>query len=126
VIEVTDEQFERLIAESMDELPAEHMRAVQNVAITYADEPTEDQRVQLELRNDQSLFGLYEGIPLARRQGLTSYPPDRITIFKLPIAAAVSDEKELKAQIKHTLWHEVAHYFGLDHPAIHTIERNWK
>lgn len=126
MLDISDEQFAQLIAESMDELPEEHMRAVQNVAITYADEPTEDQRIQLELRHDQSLFGLYEGIPLARRQGMTSYPPDKITIFKHPILHFVSTPAELKAQVKHTLWHEIAHYFGLDHPAIHSIERNWK
>jgi predicted Zn-dependent protease with MMP-like domain len=125
VLEISDEQFAALIAESMDELPEEHMRAVQNVAIVYADEPTPEQRVQLELRNDQSLFGLYEGIPLARRQGMTSYPPDKITIFKLPILHFVTTPAELKAQVKHTLWHEIAHYFGLDHDAIHGIERNW-
>jgi predicted Zn-dependent protease with MMP-like domain len=126
VLEVSDEQFEQLISESMDELPQEHMEAVKNVAIVYADEPTPEQREKLELRNDQSLFGLYEGVPLARRQGMTSYPPDKITIFKLPMLSFVTDIKQLKAQVKHTLWHEIAHYFGLDHPAIHTIEHNWK
>lgn len=126
MLEISDDRFATLISESMDELPAEHMDAVKNVAIVYDDEPTPDQRVQLELRNDQSLFGLYEGVPLARRQGMTSYPPDKITIFKLPMLQFVSSEAELKAQVKHTLWHEIAHYFGLDHDAIHGIERNWK
>ena len=126
MLEVSDEQFAALIADSMDELPKEHMEAVKNVAIVYADEPTPEQRVKLELRDDQSLFGLYEGVPLARRQGMTSYQPDKITIFKLPMLHFVSDMDQLKAQVKHTLWHEIAHYFGLDHPAIHDLERNWK
>lgn len=126
MLEVSDDQFARFISESIDELPAEHMDAVKNVAIVYADEPTPEQRVQLELRNDESLFGLYEGVPLARRQGMTSLPPDKITIFKLPMLYFVNDLEQLKAQVKHTLWHEIAHYFGLDHPAIHKIEDNWK
>jgi predicted Zn-dependent protease with MMP-like domain len=126
MLDISDEQFSALIAEVMDELPREHMDAVKNVAIVYADEPTPDQREILRLRNDQSLFGLYEGVPLARRQGVTSYPPDKITIFKLPILEYVSSYAELRAQVKHTVWHEIAHYFGLDHPAIHALENKWK
>lgn len=122
MIDISDEQFSALIAEVMDELPREHMDAVRNVAIVYADEPTPEQRVQLKLRNDQSLFGLYEGIPLARRGGMTHFPPDKITIFKHPMLAFVGSYADLRAQVKHTVWHEVAHYFGLDHPAIHALE----
>lgn len=122
MIEIGDEQFAELISEVMEELPREHMQAVKNVAIVYADEPTGSQREQLSLRDHESLFGLYEGVPLARRQGVTSYPPDKITIFKQPIIAYVGSYAELRAQVKHTLWHEIAHYFGLDHPAIHALE----
>jgi predicted Zn-dependent protease with MMP-like domain len=122
-MEMTDEQFSALIAEVMDELPREHMDAVKNVAIVYEDEPTPEQREKLRLRNDQSLFGLYEGIPLAKRQGLTNLAPDKITIFKLPILGYVDSYAEARAQIKHTVWHEIAHYFGLDHPAIYELER---
>ena len=121
-MEMTDEQFSALIAEVMDERPREHMDAVKNVAIVYADEPTPEQREKLRLRNDQSLFGLYEGVPLARRQGMTNLAPDKITIFKLPIVEYANSYDEIRAQVKHTVWHEVAHYFGLDHPAIHALE----
>jgi predicted Zn-dependent protease with MMP-like domain len=130
VLEVSDAQFTQFIAESIDELfdqlPEQHAQAIQNVAITYEDEPTSEQRVQLELRNDESLFGLYEGIPLSKRQGMTSYGPDKITIFKLPMLHFVTDLNQLKVQVKHTLWHELGHYFGLDHDAIHAIEHKWQ
>lgn len=126
MLDVSDEEFAALIAESMDELPAEHMAAVRNVAIVYADEPTPEQREQLRLRNGESLFGLYEGVPLPQRQGTTPYLPDKITIFKRPILEHVQTIAELKAQIKHTVWHELAHYFGLDHPAIYDLERGRK
>jgi predicted Zn-dependent protease with MMP-like domain len=122
MIEMDDAQFSALIAEVMDELPREHMDAVKNVAIVYADEPTPEQREQLKLRDHQSLFGLYEGVPLAKRQGVTAYPPDKITIFKNPVLGYVSSYSELRAQVKHTVWHEIAHYFGLDHPAIYDLE----
>jgi predicted Zn-dependent protease with MMP-like domain len=123
VLDISDEQFSALIAEAMDELSPEHLQAVKNVAIVYADEPTDDQRQQLRLHHNQTLFGLYEGVPLSKRQGVTSYPPDKITIFKRPILAYVQSPTELKAQVKRTIWHELAHYFGLDHPAIHELER---
>lgn len=126
MIQISDEDFAALIAEVMDELPRTHMDAVKNVAIVYADEPTPEQREQLKLRGDQNLLGLYEGVPLARRGGLTNFPPDKITVFKIPSLTYAGSLKELRAQVKHTVWHEIAHYFGLDHPAIHDIERNWK
>jgi predicted Zn-dependent protease with MMP-like domain len=126
MIEISDEAFAALIAEVMDELPREHMDAVQNVAIVYADEPTPEQREKLNLRDHESLFGLYEGVPLAKRQGMTTYGPDKITIFKHPILEYTDSYAELRAQVKHTLWHEIAHYFGLDHPAIYNLERKGK
>jgi predicted Zn-dependent protease with MMP-like domain len=99
------------------------MDAVKNVAIVYADEPTPDQREQLKLRNDQSLFGLYEGVPLTKRGGMTHFGPDKITIFKQPMLLFAETPAQLRALVKHTLWHEIAHYFGLDHPAIHALEQ---
>lgn len=120
---VDDDQFADLIEQSFDALPKAHRQAVKNVAILYADEPTPEQREQLKLACNQTLFGLYEGVPLSRRQGNTGYPPDRITIFKEPLQQASDSFEDLRANIHHTLWHEVAHYFGLDHDAIHKLEQ---
>lgn len=122
MLEISDEQFSALIAEVMDELPKKHMAAVKNVAIVYAEEPTPEQRQKLALQDDQSLFGLYEGVPLTKRNGMTSFPPDKITIFKGPVLQYAQTYGELRAHIKHTVWHEIAHYFGLDHDQIHALE----
>lgn len=101
-----------------------HMAAIKNLAIVYADEPTERQRQELQLLANETLFGLYEGVPLAHRQGaINNYPPDKITIFKNPMLAYVHTVAELEEQVRHTLWHEVAHYFGLNHEQIHKLER---
>jgi predicted Zn-dependent protease with MMP-like domain len=123
MITISDDEFAALIAQALEELPRDHMQAVRNVAIVYADEPTPQQREELRLGDHQTLFGLYEGVPLARRQGVTSYGPDKITIFKGPICMSVNTPAELKEQIKHTVWHELAHYFGLDHKRIHELEQ---
>jgi predicted Zn-dependent protease with MMP-like domain len=122
MVYVTDEKFQNLIDEAVTTLPQNHIEHLKNVAILYEYDPTPEQRVNLSLSSYQTLFGLYEGIPLAKRQGVTKLLPDKITIFKNPICASVNTESELKEQIRHTLWHEVAHYYGLDHNKIRELE----
>lgn len=125
-MDISDEQFNDLIAETLDELPGEYTDRLNNVLITYENQPTPEQRVKLNLHRGESLFGLYEGIPLTKRgNGYNMVLPDRITIFKGPMMHVSPDMAALRAQVKHTLWHEIAHYFGLDHDRIHEIERNW-
>lgn len=120
----TDDEFSKLIGEALDELPQKYTSKLENVVITYADEPDDHQRKKLKLRGNQSLFGLYEGVPLTQRgNGFSGQLPDKITLFKLPLFHyGAGDEEKFKAQIKHTLWHEIAHYFGLNHDRIHQIE----
>lgn len=122
MFEVSDERFQQLIDIAFDKLPAEHRDSVKNVAILYEQEPTPEQRVKLQLRHDQTLLGLYEGVPLSQRQGMTRVLPDKITLFKGPLTRDAVSEDELLAEIYHTLWHEIAHYYGLDHQQIHELE----
>jgi predicted Zn-dependent protease with MMP-like domain len=122
MVEVSDEEFQRLIDQALTELPGEHAKNIKNVAILYEDAPTPEQRQQLALRHDQTLLGLYEGVPLSRRQGTTRLLPDKITLFRLPLQQHANTGDELKEQIKHTLWHEIAHYYGLDHDRISELE----
>lgn len=122
----TDEQFDALISRAMDELPRRYIEHLENVVITYADVPNEHQVQKLRLRGDSLLLGLYEGIPLTQRgAGYNLVLPDKITLFKFPIMAITHDEVSFYKQVKHTLWHEIAHYYGLGHDKIHEIERNW-
>jgi predicted Zn-dependent protease with MMP-like domain len=126
MLQINDEEFQSLIDEAFGELPKRHTENLKNVALLYEDEPTLEQREKLQLRDDQSLYGLYEGVPLALRQGQQAMYPDKITLFKLPLLMSSPDLRALKANIKHTLWHEIGHYYGLDHDRIHEIERGWK
>lgn len=121
---IEDANFEKIINEAMDELPKEYIERLNNVAITYEDEPTPEQRQKLKLHCNQTLFGLYEGIPLTKRNsGYNLVLPDKITIFKLPILSVASNLEDVKKQTKRTLWHEIAHYYGLDHDRIHALEQ---
>src|SRR5260221_104277 len=121
-VEISDQEFQRLIDSALASLPQEHAGRIKNVAILYEYDPAPEQRQKLQLRHDQTLFGLYEGVPLTQRQGMTPLLPDKITIFKNPICAAVNTMRELKEQIRHTLWHEIAHYYGLGHGRIRELE----
>ena len=122
--EIDDNIFDKIISQAMDELPEEYISRLNNVVVTYEDEPTPAQREKLKLRCDQSLFGLYEGIPLTKRgAGYNLVLPDKITIFKNPILVYSTDLVSFKKQVKHTLWHEIAHYYGLDHDRIHQLEQ---
>ncbi|MBP9852564.1 MAG: hypothetical protein QG629_672 [Patescibacteria group bacterium] len=122
MLEITDEQFKELIDRAFDSLPEPHRSGVKNVAIVIADEPSEEQRRKLRLHCNQTLLGLYEGVPLPQRQGREPLLPDIITLFKSPLLTRATSEQELYDEIHHTLWHEVAHYYGLDHAQIHALE----
>jgi predicted Zn-dependent protease with MMP-like domain len=122
MIAVTDERFDELINVAIQSLPKEHIEHLSNVAILFEDDPSEEQRVKLKLRHDQTLFGLYEGTPLSKRQGLPTQLPDKITLFKNPLQFVSQTEDELAEEIRHTLWHEIAHYYGLDHGDIGRLD----
>ena len=120
---VSQQEFEDLINISLDELPQDYIKRLNNVVIVTSDLPTEEERARLHLHNGQTLYGLYEGIPMTQRGGNYNLVlPDKITIYKLPIEAVSHSLAELKAQIKHTLWHEIAHFFGLNHDRIYKLD----
>lgn len=121
-MQISDDEFQILINRALETLPGEHVKNIANVAILYEQEPTLQQRHELELRNDQTLLGLYEGTPLSQRQGNTKLFPDRITLFKGPLTRGYSSLEELQEAIRHTLWHEIGHYYGLDHKRISELE----
>jgi len=124
---ISDEDFDRLITRAMDELPQKYIRGLENVAIVYEDDPSEEQSRKMKLDNHHLLLGLYEGIPLTQRgNGYSFVLPDKITLFKNPIRAVVRDEAGLFEQIKRTLWHEIAHYYGLNHARIDELQRRPK
>lgn len=124
MLEITDEQFDKTITWALDQLPDQYVLNMKNVAIVMADDPTPQQRSELRLRCNETLFGLYEGIPLTRRgAGYNLVLPDKITLFKNPLRDASLTTEDFKNNVRHTLWHEIAHHYGLEHDRIHEIER---
>lgn len=122
-MDIPDEDFEKIVSQALDELPEKYISNLNNVVIVYADEPTPEQRIELKLHCNETLYGLYQGIPLTKRgMGYNLVLPDKITIFKNPLIRGSRDLVELHANTKHTLWHEIAHHFGLGHKRIHQLE----
>lgn len=123
MLDISDTQFEQLVAAAIDDLPKQYTDNMQNVFIVVEPDPTPEQRIKLHLVNGVTLFGLYEGVPLTERHGGYSITiPDKITIFKNPIVGSCQTMPALKEQIKRTVWHEIAHHYGLDHDRIHELE----
>lgn len=122
---MSDDEFKTLIVRAMDELSPDHMEALEHVAILVADNPTPEQVEKLKLRGDSLLLGLFEGVPRTMRSGYESgILPDTITIFKQPLMIYAGGEpRRLYEQVKRTVWHEIAHYYGLSHEEMAARQR---
>lgn len=122
MVEISIDEFEKFIGEGIDAIPPLYKERLENVAFLVEDYPTPEQRVKLNLFPNETLFGLYEGVPLPLRNGTLKLLPDKITIFKKPMEAVSQTPAEVKELVRHTIWHEVAHYYGLDHKRIHELD----
>lgn len=122
------DRFERLVADALETIPRRFRNAIRNVAIIVEDAPTPQLRDEMELEPDDTLFGLYEGVPLPERDwGHGNALPDRITLFQRPIEDAGEQDNEIIVTIGETVIHEVGHYFGLSEEEIEEIEeRYWR
>ena len=116
------EEFEEVVAEALDELPDEIAGAMSNVSVFVEPWPSRETLEKMGLGSRFELLGLYEGVPLNRRN--TSYSvvlPDRISIFQGPIEATGNSKGELKDRIKSVVVHEIAHHFGIGEKRIREL-----
>jgi predicted Zn-dependent protease with MMP-like domain len=108
------EEFEKLVAQALEDLPGFFREKLQNIEVVIADWPTEAERRAVGLKPGQLLFGLYQGIPLTRRTshyGLVL--PDKITIYQMPIEQVCRTPERIIHQVQRTVKHELAHHFGI-------------
>jgi predicted Zn-dependent protease with MMP-like domain len=116
-------EFEKIVDSGIAAIPERFLQKLDNVVIVVEDEPTPEQARKLHIHPGWTLFGLYEGIPQARRgDHYTSVVPDKITIFRKPIEAAARSEEEMKEMVKNTVWHEIAHHFGMNEDEVRRAE----
>jgi predicted Zn-dependent protease with MMP-like domain len=100
--------FEDQDRAALDELPPHIAAALRNVAVVVEDENPED----------RDLLGLYHGLPLPERGDMAGALPDKISIYRIPLEESFPDPEELREEIRITVLHELAHYFGLDEDRI--------
>lgn len=117
------EEFEKIVARSIKSIPKRFLDRLVNIAIVVENNPTEHQRKELKIRKGWTLYGLYEGVPMGKRgSGYSGVLPDKITIFKDPIEHAARSEEEIEGIVRNTIWHEIAHYFGMDEIRVKNAE----
>jgi len=107
-------EFERLVSEALDGLPAEFAGAVENVSVVIEEEPSAEDLVAVGLDPEEdTLFGLYQGVSLPERGLEYSGLPDRIVIYRRPVLEYCESREEIVEEIRVTVLHELGHYFGL-------------
>lgn len=124
MVGVSRPRFEELVSEALDSIPDGLWEMIDNLGVTVEEWPTRSQLEQSGIGAGHLLLGLYEGVPLTER---THYygmvPPDKITIFRGPILRVCppGDEAAIRAQVRRTVLHEVAHHFGISDERLHEI-----
>jgi predicted Zn-dependent protease with MMP-like domain len=107
------QRFARLVQRALEEIPSPYRDWLANVDVVIERRPRRHQLRTAGLGPGETLFGLYEGIPLIERA--SSYGmvlPDKITVFQEPLEREFPREAELKEEVRRTVLHELAHHFG--------------
>ncbi|WP_407560304.1 metallopeptidase family protein [Streptomyces sp. 184] len=113
MLDMSNEEFEGLVAQALDRIPAELTRLMDNVAVFVEPEPPPD---------DPGLLGLYEGTPLTERgEWYAGVLPDRITIYRGPTLRMCESREDVVAETEITVVHEIAHHFGIDDERLHAL-----
>jgi len=106
-------EFDLIVEEALRRIPQEFREKIDNVAIVVEAEPPH-----------RGLLGLYQGRPLTERSVYDGFGmPDKITIFQGPHERLAHSPEELQQMVADTVWHEIAHYFGMDEKRVRRAER---
>jgi len=111
---VSGDRFEMLVERALATIPAPFDRALLDVAIVIEDRPSRSQRETQGPPADDVLYGLYEGTPRTE-WGADLVPfPNKITLFRLALLEDFPNDRELEAEVRQTVLHELAHHLGID------------
>jgi predicted Zn-dependent protease with MMP-like domain len=116
-------EIRKEVGRVIDRLPRSFRERLLNVEFVVEERPSiELLRAEgLDPRHD-TLYGIYQGVPLPDRSSLDPpLLPDKITIFAEPLLEDFSDPEELREEIRLTVLHEIAHYFGMDEEEIEDL-----
>ena len=112
---VPPEEFEVLVSQALDGLPDEFAELLENVVVVVEDEPDPEDLEALGMDPEEDeLFGLYQGVPLAERDIMYTSLPDRVVIYRGPILRGCDNRRQVVREVRDTVIHELGHHFGLD------------
>jgi predicted Zn-dependent protease with MMP-like domain len=107
-------QFERLVDRALAAIPSPFRESLSEVAVIIEDEPTDEQLDENGLEPDETLYGLYEGVPRTEWGADWAATPNRITLFRHPLEDDFADPDDLEDEVRRTVIHELAHHLGID------------
>lgn len=120
---MTLEEFEKVVDQTLKELPEEYSKEVDNVGVVIEGWPHWDDYQTAKINSHSLLFGLYRGVPITKRGNYYSgVLPDKIKIFAGPLLMVSKNIDDLKTRIKKTVLHELGHYFGLSDEQIYKAQ----
>jgi predicted Zn-dependent protease with MMP-like domain len=106
--------FAQLVERALAAIPSPFAEVLGEVAVVIEDEPSPDQRRDNGLEGDDTLYGLYEGVPRTEWGADFAPFPNRISLFRLPLEADFPDPRDLEEEVRATVIHEIAHHIGID------------
>ena len=118
------QEFEDVVGDALDRIPADLAEAMDNVVVLVQDEPDPEMLTAEDYDEAglPTLLGLYDGVPLTERdEGWSMVLPDRILIFRGPLERWCTSREELEEEITVTVIHEVAHHFGIPDERLHEL-----
>lgn len=116
----TDSDIESLVVDALEALPAPFREQLGSVAIVIEDEAS---AADLASVGAHGLFGLYQGIPRTRLSADGAPTPSKITIYRGPLVRAYPDPGALSAAVADTVYHEIAHHFGISDARLDELRR---
>jgi predicted Zn-dependent protease with MMP-like domain len=116
--------FDQIVERALRQIPARFRSRMNNVAIIVEDEPSASLLGARGVSPGGTLLGLYQGRPLAQRSVFEPFHlPDRITVFQGPHERLARSRDDLERLVEQTLWHEIAHHFGMNEREVRAAER---
>ena len=106
--------FEWLVDRALAGIPSPFREHLAEVAVVIEDEPSDRQLVENGLGPDETLYGLYEGVPRTEWGADWAIVPNRISLFRLPLEEDFPDPADLEDEVRRTVTHELAHHLGID------------